>query len=172
VNGGAIALSAAGNITTGEVLSTGRSGGGDISFSSGTEVTLGKVDSTSATAEGGAINIYALGNITFNDSVSSGSTAGLGGGTLTINTPGILNLPASISTNGTDIFIGNETSPIDIVGLPSGSSINTGGQDVTLAFASDLTLGSSIDVSTEGGAFTLSSLGALNIEKDVRTDGG
>ncbi|MBW4542935.1 MAG: CHAT domain-containing protein [Symplocastrum torsivum CPER-KK1] len=171
-NGGAIALSATGNITTGEVLSTGSSEGGDISFSSGTEVTLGRVDSTSAIAEGGAININALGNITFNDSVSSGSTAGLGGGALTINTSGILNLPASISTNGTDIFIGNETSPIDIVGLPSGSSINTGGQDVTLAFASDLTLGSSINVSTEGGAFTLSSLGALNIERDVRTDGG
>ena len=170
-NGGAIALSAIGNITTGEVLSTGNSGGGDISFS-GDSVTLGRVDSTSAIAEGGAININALGNITFNDSVSSGSTAGLGGGALTINTPGILNLPASISTNGTDIFIGNETSPIDIVGLPSGSSINTGGQDVTLAFASDLTLGSSINVSTEGGAFTLSSLGALNIERDVRTDGG
>ena len=168
-------LSTAGAIDTsrGILVSSAENGkGGDIAITSGGNLTLGQLDSTSTTSEGGAIAVSAAGNITFSNSVSLGSLAGLGGGALTLDTPGIVNLPASISTNGADIFAGNQTALSNIVESPQGSTINTGGGNVSLGFASNFTLPGAINILTNGGAFTLTSPGVLNVQGGVRTDGG
>jgi hypothetical protein len=175
-NGASISLlSTAGAIDTsrGILVSSSENGkGGDIAITSGSTLTLGQLDSTSTTSEGGAITVNAASNITFSNSVSFGSQAGLGGGALTLDTPGIVNLPASISTNGADILAGNQTALSNIVESPQGTTINTSGGNVSFGFASNFTLTGAINILTNGGAFTLTSPGVLNVEGGVRTDGG
>ncbi len=194
--GGAIAFTAAGNITTADILSNGAQGSGsiDITSSNGNIDTIGgtldsssdngnggavaldaagdikasEIDSSSTNDSGGAINLTAGNTISISDAITLGSS-GKGGGAITINTPGGVNLPASISPGGADIIAGNET-PLGNFSLPSGTTLNTSGGSISLALANNFTLNNS--VSTAGGDFSLTSPGASALQGIVDTDGG
>jgi filamentous hemagglutinin family protein len=97
--------------------SSGNGSGGGITLDTEGDINVGQLDSSSGNSRGGAITLNAGGNITFSDSVTLGSTSGQGGDALTINTPGVINLPATISTNGADILTGNQTALSNILGL-------------------------------------------------------
>ncbi len=196
-NGGAIALDAAGNITTADILSNGAQGSGDIKLTTsngnidtidGTldsssdkgnggaialdaagDIKASEIDSSSTNDRGGAINLTAGNTISISDAITLGSS-GKGGGAITINTPGGVNLPGSISPGGADIIAGNET-PLGKFSLPSGTTLlNTSGGSISLAFADNFTLNNS--VSTAGGDFSLTSPGAIALQGIVDTDGG
>lgn len=77
-NGGAIRLSAAGNITTGDILSNGTAQGGDITLTSNTgAVTSGNLNASGGTG-GGAIAISARTQIT-TGAIDSSASSGNGG---------------------------------------------------------------------------------------------
>ncbi|MBD1835125.1 CHAT domain-containing protein [Cyanobacteria bacterium FACHB-472] len=145
---------------------------GSVTLNAAKDIIIGGIESDSNNGFGGAVDLTAGGNVTLINSIILGSKGGQGGDALTINTPGIINLPVSISTNGADILAGNQTALSNIFGLPTGTQIDTGGGNVSLTFASPLTLGSSTNVLTNGGNFTLTSLGGLTIAGTVGTDGG
>ena len=194
--GGAIAFTAAGNITTADILSNGAQGSGDIklttsngnidtiggtldsssdngnggaiAFTAAGDIKASEIDSGSTNDSGGAINLTAGNTISISDAITLGSS-GKGGGAITINTPGGVNLPASISPGGVDIIAGNET-PLGNFSLPSGTTLNTSGGSISLAFADNFTLNNS--VSTAGGDFSLTSPGAIALQGIVDTDGG
>ena len=194
--GGAIALNATGNITTADILSNGAQGSGSINIisSNGNIDTIGgtldsssdkgnggaialdaagdikasEIDSSSTNDSGGAINLTAGNTISISDAITLGSS-GKGGGAITINTPGGVNLPASISPGGADIIAGNET-PLGNFSLPSGTTLNTSGGSISLALADNFTLNNS--VSTAGGDFSLTSPSAIALQGIVDTDGG
>lgn len=67
---------------------------------------------------------------------------------------------------------GNQTALSNILGLSTGTQINTNGGNLSLTFASPFTLGSSINLSTNGGNFIITSPGALTLTGAVITDGG
>jgi filamentous hemagglutinin family protein len=142
-NGGAIALTAAGKLSTGEINS-----------------------SSSGSALGGAIALSAADNITTGN-LTFGSSTGKGGGALTVNTPKIVNLTGSISPGGSGILIGNTTAPSNLF---LSSNINTSGGNFSLALKSPFNLSNS--VSTAGGKFEVSTSEAITISNTVNTNGG
>ncbi len=108
-NGGAIALTAADNIQTGQITSQGSTNGGDISLSSrgGTIDTTGTLDSSSESGAAGAIALTAAGNINTSQINSGGGT---NGGNLSLSSnSGAINITGTISTfgstNGGDVTL-------------------------------------------------------------------
>ncbi|HEY9831042.1 MAG TPA: CHAT domain-containing protein [Stenomitos sp.] len=103
-NGGAIALSASGNVATGNILSNGAAQGGDISLTSRsgavtsgnlnasgvnqggaiaisarTQITTGIIDSSSTLGNAGNVTLDPLGDIQVNSINAQGGTSGRGG---------------------------------------------------------------------------------------------
>ncbi|HEY9833589.1 MAG TPA: CHAT domain-containing protein, partial [Stenomitos sp.] len=190
--GGAIAVSALGNITTGVIDASGSNSAGNITLSSdqgaintsGEDVTAGSVAGnggaialsaartittgaidTRGALSGGGISLTGGENIT-TSTLRFGSNSGSGGDALTANTPQVIDFSAGIFPGGADIVIGNVTPPSNIL-LPD--SISSSG-NLTLNLASAFTLTDA--VSTAGKNFTLTSPGAIAIQNSVNTDGG
>ncbi|MBD1925009.1 CHAT domain-containing protein [Trichocoleus sp. FACHB-90] len=167
-NGGAIALSAFGDITTDKLSSYSLVSGnaGNIILTSQTgNINSGNFDADADNGTGGEIKLSANNNITTGE-LNFGSIAGLGGGALTIDTSGVINFTGNITAQGADTVVGNDIKPSNIL-LPN--SINTSGGDFTLN-ASNANLSSS--VSTGGGNFELKSPGAIAISGTLQTQGG
>ncbi|MEP0802907.1 CHAT domain-containing protein [Funiculus sociatus GB2-M1] len=167
-NGGAIALSAFGDITTDKLSSYSLVSGnaGNITLSSQTgNINSGNFDADADNGTGGEIKLSANNNITTGE-LNFGSIAGLGGGALTIDTSGVVNFTGNITAQGADTVVGNDIKPSNIL-LPN--SISTSGGDFILN-ASNANLSSS--VTTGGGNFELKSPGAIAISGTLQTQGG
>ena len=208
--GGAITIEADSDITTADILSNGSQGSGDIKLTSndgnidttaGTldsssdngkggaisldaaeEIDTGAINSSSTNSTGGAIDLTARRNITINEALTFGSSSGKGGGALTINALGVIELLGDIAPGGADIIGGNQI-PLGILLVPPGTSFDTEGGDFSLVFGSnfnfnntpitDLSLPPGTRINTSGGSVSLvfASNIALN-NSSVFTGGG
>ncbi|MEQ9549240.1 MAG: CHAT domain-containing protein [Coleofasciculus sp. G3-WIS-01] len=193
-DGGAISLEAAGDITTSDIISMGAQSGGDINISgnsidtsAGTlnsssengasgaiildaadEINASEIDSSSTNGSGGKIDLSAGNQINISDAIRFGSTDN-GGDSLTLNTPGEITLPETLSIGGADIIAGN-INPLGNLVFSSDDSINTEGGSLSFTFADSFSLNNAI--STTGGNFSLTGRGAIALQSPIDTDGG
>ena len=170
-NGGAIALSAAGNLTTNNIFTNGQNGkGGDIRLISEGIITTGILSSWS-NDQGGDIMLQAAGNITTDDINANGVNGDSGDIHLTSGndiTTGILSTLGNV--NGGDIILnaaGNITAnsisssggngDSGMIRLDSGGSIN-------IIDASPINLGgiTSLSSNANGGDITINAVGNIN----------
>jgi len=179
-NGGAIALLAAGNITTSDLRSQGIGNSGTIALSSTAgeiNTTTAILDSSSSLGNGGAIALAAVGNITTSQLRSFSNGSGNGGDILLTSSQGEINTSASglfsgfidLTSSGTgnggairlqaDGNIITATLSTDADGSGKGGDItltsNQGGID-TLRGILD-----SESLAGEGGAIALSATGSI-----------
>jgi filamentous hemagglutinin family protein len=150
-NGGAIALSAGGDITTGDMNANGELRGGDISLisSSAIDTSQGTLNSVASNGSGGAINFSANGDIT---------TETMVGRDFSLTSPGAIIIENSVTTDGGSISLSGAT--IDTTaGTLDSSSTNNGGA-IALSAIGDMTTGelfSSSSGNGAGGSITLES---------------
>lgn len=142
-NGGAIAISATGNINTDQIIAQGTSSGGniDILSNSGTIKTL-TISTFSTGGDGGKANLTAAGNINSTNIIS-----------------------ASSSGNGGDISIESKTGAIETRELNSSAGNGTGG-DMILKSSTNLTTGElrSRSILGDGGDIRLNTGGNIQVE--------
>ncbi|HEY9608671.1 CHAT domain-containing protein [Allocoleopsis sp.] len=159
-NGGAINLSAAGNITTGDVLSSGAAQGGDITLTSkGGSVTSGNLNASGVT-QGGAIATSARTQIT-TGAIDSSASSGNGGNVFLdpLNDIQVASINAQGGTAGTggdvdittDQFFRATGSFSDRNGITASISTagGVGGGSVTIRHGGGL-LGTPFDVGNAG----------------------
>lgn len=171
--GGEININAGGNVNITQALqsSSQSSDGGNITIEANGTIDVNTIDTTSINGNTGSINLIAGSDVTLNASLDLISGTGTGG-TLTITTPGLINLPAGIETGGGDLVFENASDLNSLSGLPTGSSLSTSGGDITLTFGSGFILEDSISFTTDGGAFTLTSPGEVTVNSNIGTNGG
>ncbi|MGI0486447.1 CHAT domain-containing protein [Pantanalinema rosaneae CENA516] len=159
--GGTITISAPNQISTGQLNSSSSTGNGaDIIITSNSFIAADSISSVSTSSAGGAITLTGS-NITLNGQVTLGSETGNSSGALILNTPGAVQLPSNVLTNGASII--SSQPLLTLAGLSSGSTINTGGGNITIPLSTNFTLPSTMTLNTDGGDITITSPGALTI---------
>ncbi|HEY9672327.1 MAG TPA: CHAT domain-containing protein [Waterburya sp.] len=158
-SGGAIALSAAGNISTKDIVSSGQSGNGaNISLNSGGTVATGILQA-SGNNTGGNITLNAASNITTNSILSAGGNGN--GGSINLNSGGEINLTNDSTTNQSGI---------------STLSGNGNGGDISLKAARNINTGSrpllSSSAISNGGNITLNSASGNIQVTGIQAEGG
>jgi filamentous hemagglutinin family protein len=175
--GGAIALNAAGNITTG-LLSFGAAAGNALTVD-----TPGIVDLSGGLAStGGEITI---GGVTRPGDVVLPDTFNTNGGNFSLSPSGDIDLTGNIITNGGNFtingngitaFLGNvQTVGGDFtIANPSATSVfgsvSTGGGNFTINSGGSTSLASAVN--TNGGNFAIDSVGELILSEAIATNGG
>ncbi|MEQ8960569.1 MAG: hypothetical protein RLP02_22045, partial [Coleofasciculus sp. C2-GNP5-27] len=170
-SGGAIALSAAGDIQTADIYTSSFANrtGGDISLVSknGTiDTTAGQINASADSGTGGGINLTTAGDIFLGD-VNLGAAQTGNGNPLVINTPAEVNVQGNLTPQGAAIQIGNVTPVANLVSV---HPFETQGGDLQVFLSRDFTWVQ--PVNTSGGNFSLISPNNLLIENPVRTQGG
>ncbi|MEQ8540665.1 MAG: CHAT domain-containing protein [Coleofasciculus sp. D1-CHI-01] len=194
--GGSITLNVDGDILMGNINSSGILAGGEINLTSrdgsidtsaGTinsssengasgailldaadEINTSEIDSSSTNGSGGKIDLSAGNQITISEAIRFGSTD-KGGDSLTLNTPGEITLPETLSIGGADIVAGN-INPLSNLVFSSDESLNTEGGSLSLTFADGFSLNNAI--STTGGDLSVTGRGAIALQSPIDTDGG
>ena len=183
-NGGAIALTTAGNIQTGGIDSQGNNNAGAISLTStagAINTTLGELNSSSSSGDGGAIALTAAGNIQTGRIDSQGNNNG--GAISFTSTAGVINTTLgelnSVSSSGDGgaialTALGNiQTAKIDSQGNNNAGAISLTSRGGSI----DTTLGelNSFAVSGDGGAIALTALGNIQtgqLDAEGNNNGG
>jgi filamentous hemagglutinin family protein len=154
--GGNIILAAQGAIDTAD-LEVGSTGTLTLTSETG-GITTGSLTAGSERT-GGAIALTAADDI---------STGRLAFGSLTIATPGTIDLTAGLNGSG-DIALGSPTTRASDILLPD--RLNTRGGNLSL-WVDNPTYRLDSSISTQGGEFTLNNTGAIQLLESLRTAGG
>ncbi len=173
---GNIALTAAGNITTGALNSIGGLFGGNISVNSGGNIdTKGSIILSSGNLTGGAIALTANGNI----SVASITSSGNSSGNITLHSDGDIN-PSILSVGAISSSASNGSSG-DITLTASGnitsisgnaSSTNGNGGNISITASGNITSISGNASSTNGNGGNISITATNNIVTGNISSGG
>ncbi|MGA7935500.1 MAG: filamentous hemagglutinin N-terminal domain-containing protein [Kovacikia sp.] len=171
VSGGGFTIRAAGDIVLGDYQ------GAALNFSTRGNITLGDVNTSSATGNGGAVTLSTLGNgnITLGDINTSSATGN--GGAVTLSTLGNGNISVrsiqSFSSNpnggnGGAIGLTSATGNVTLTGLINATAISGNGGSVVLQAAAGSLAVRSIDGSSagsgNGGSVTLSARNSFTTE--------
>jgi CHAT domain-containing protein/co-chaperonin GroES (HSP10) len=159
--GGNISLSSTeGAVTSGDLVSSGATGGGTIEVKAGDRITLGQSDSSSTSNQGGNISLTSTGAVTSGDLVSSGAT---GGGTIDVKagdriTVGQINSSSTLGNAGNVTLDPPNSIQVDSINAQGGTSGRGGIVDITteqfFRATGSFTAGSCVDTSicSAGGA--------------------
>ena len=158
--GGSVTLIASGGISSGAIRLDSETGrGGSTTFSTNGVINAGDINAKGKIGAG-IVSLQGS-DITFNgNSLILGSESGAPG-SLILSAPGVVQMPATVSTNSADV-VGTQ-SLANLIKSATGSTINTNGGNVSLSFASSFSLDPSISINTNGGNITISSSGALKV---------
>ncbi|AFZ36174.1 filamentous hemagglutinin family outer membrane protein [Stanieria cyanosphaera PCC 7437] len=177
-NGGEVSLTAASDITVGEIDSSSDTGnGGQASLNAGEDINIGTIDSSADIGNGGQVTLNAGGNINLESidsssfdtgnggevklntggniavgSIDSSSVVGNGGKIALESTNGAINATTTVESEGQQIVVG---------GIVSGSESGNGG-DISIKAPENIQTGYIISSSLgtgQGGAINLESTG-------------
>lgn len=158
-----VTLRADQNVVTGNIATAGQG----ITISStngGIDTSAGTVTTNLTGGAGGAIALTAAGNITTGP-LSFGAAPGTNA--LTIDTPGAVDLRNGLTSTGGEIIIGGVTRPNSIL-LPE--NLDTNGGSFSLSPSGDINLTGNII--TDGGNFAINGNGSTTFSGVVQTVGG
>ncbi len=176
-NGGAIALTAADNISTGNIIfgstTPGRSGDSLTINTPGTFTTTGLTPNGASTiignltrpsnillpssinTNGGAISLFPSSSYTFSSSLSTA------GGNFTIDSPGTVTISSPVQTSGGNLTLSGTDIDAKTVSLDSSVASGTGGAINLTASTGKVTTGNLISSGASGGSISVNAQRAI-----------